>query len=82
MDNNTVEEARNKWIEKKRKAQVQTQLMNEQLYLKRVMNNDKSLYSLCESVMNTKGVGGLNELIRIASSMLHHISAGGNGTWD
>lgn len=82
MENQQTEEARKKWVAKKRKAQVQNQLMNEALYLQRIKGNDQSTYALCEQLMAAKGVSGLQEVIRVASAMLHHISASKNGEWD
>lgn len=82
MNNQQTEEAKKKWLAKKRKAQVQQQLINEQVYLQRIRGNDQSLYALAEGVLNAKGVSGLQELICVSNAMLAHVRAGGDGTWD
>ena len=76
-----AEEVRKKWIEKKRKSQVQNQMINEQIYMNRMQQTDESMYKIVESVMQTKGVAGLNQLSRLCQSFIAHIQAGGDDTW-
>ena len=76
VSGSNAEEIRKRYVEKKRAAAVNNQMLNEYHYLRnREVAND-GLYQICEGVMREQGEGGLLKLIQISNAMLSHIRNG------
>ena len=77
MENQNIEEARKKWLDKQQKARVRNQQLNVYNSLRHRLGSSDPLMTVVSQVAETHGEKGLMELQQLISSYLYMARSGG-----